>query len=129
MKKFTRILALTLVLVMSVAMFASCAAPNKDPKKAKEALEKNDYTIALFVEGEEAEAAGAVMKLEKLTGLISASKDKDLVEIFYFEDAAAADAALDTIQELSDKAGNEVKVKKSGSMVYYGTAAAIKAAK
>ena len=39
------------------------------------------------------------------------------------------DGRLDTIQELSDKAGNEVKVKKSGSMVYYGTAAAIKAAK
>ena len=46
MKKTLRLIALALVLVMSVAMLASCATPNKDPDDAIAALEDNGYTAA-----------------------------------------------------------------------------------
>ena len=40
MKKAIKLIALSLVLVMAVLALASCAAPNADPAKAKENLEK-----------------------------------------------------------------------------------------
>ena len=128
MKKFTKILALTLVLMMSVALFASCAAPNKDPEKAKEALEKAEYEV-IYADEELAELAAGMLGVEKVTALISASKGDDAIEIFYFEDAAAANDAFDTVKEMAEKAGTTAEVKKSGNMIYYGTPAAIKAAK
>ena len=47
MKKFTKILALTLVVIMSVMVLASCAVPAKDPEKAKEALEDAGYDVTI----------------------------------------------------------------------------------
>ena len=44
MKKTLRLIALALVLGMSVAMLASCGAPNKDPDDAVAALKDNGYT-------------------------------------------------------------------------------------
>lgn len=129
MKKFTKILALTLVLIMSVAMFASCAAPNKDPKAAAEALEDNGYKVVLFEGEDETYLVELTFDIEKVTAAISASKGDDVVEIFYFEDADAADAAFENVEKKAQDAGTTAKVHKSGSMIYYGTAAALKAAK
>lgn len=128
MKKFTKILALTLVLIMSVALFASCAAPNKDPEKAKEALEEAGYTV-IYADGELADLSATILGIDKVDALISASKGDDAVEIIYFEDAAAADEFYDEVKEAAENAGTTVEVKKSGNMVYYGTNAALKAAK
>ena len=44
MKTTLRILALLMVAVLAVGVLAACA-PNKDPDKAKAALEKNGYTV------------------------------------------------------------------------------------
>ena len=128
MKKFTRILALTLVLIMSVALFASCAAPNKDPKKAKEALEKAEYEV-MFVDGELADLAAAFLEVDKVDAMISATKGDDAIEIIYFDDAAAAKEFFDVVKKAAEDAGTTAKVQRSGNMVYYGTPAAIKAAK
>ena len=128
MKKFTRILALTLVLIMSVALFASCAAPNKDPKKAKEALEKAEYEVT-FADGELADLAATILGVEKVDAMISATKGDDAIEIIYFDDAAAAKEFFDVVKEAAEEAGTTAKVQRSGNMVYYGTPAAIKAAK
>ena len=131
MKKFTRILALTLVLVMTVAMFASCAAPNKDPKKAKEALEENDYKVTL-IDGTLAEAM-----YKGLDSYIAAYKDEDnAVVIYYFDDKDTANEAWEDIEKDVEELKEEVKekdveivAKKSGKMIYFGSKDAVKAAK
>ena len=48
MKTFTKILALSLVVILSVMVLASCAVPAKDPKDAKKALEDNGYQATLI---------------------------------------------------------------------------------
>ena len=128
MKKFTKILALTLVLIMSVALFASCATPNKDPKKAEEALKDAEYEVML-VDGDLADIAAGRLDLDKVDAMLSASKGDDAIEIIYFDDADAAKEYFDTVKEFAEEAGTTAKVQRSGNMVYYGTPAAIKAAK
>ena len=127
MKKFTRILALTLVLIMSVALFASCAAPNKDPEKAKEALEKNDYEVLLVDKGLDALYKG-------LEAYLAAADEEDEngLMVYYFESADAANEAWDDMQdeiEEMKKEEEDLIAKKSGKMIYIGTKDAIKAAK
>lgn len=45
MKKFAKIAAVALVVVLSLAAFVACG-PNSDPEKAISALKKNGYTAA-----------------------------------------------------------------------------------
>ena len=127
MKKFTRILALTLVLIMSVALFASCAAPNKDPEKAKEALEKNDYEVLLVDKGLDALYKGLEAYL-----VAADEEDENGLMVYYFESADAANEAWDDMQdeiEEMKKEEEDLIAKKSGKMIYIGTKDAIKAAK
>ena len=130
MKKFTKILALTLVLIMSVTLLASCAAPNKDPEKAKEALEENDYEVLLT----DISILGAFAPYDGLEySLVAGTKDgEEGLVVYYFEDADAANEAWDDIEDEIEEAKEEepdLIAKKSGSMIYFGTKAAIKAAK
>ncbi|MBR7177478.1 MAG: hypothetical protein IKD26_04630 [Clostridia bacterium] len=134
MKKFTKILALALVAIMSLVVFAACA-PNADPVKAEAALKENGYTVinlpvllgfkdvdcvvtgSLLVEGEGDEED----KLEHVT-------------IVYFESEEAAEAAWEKMQDYAaeedeDSKDSDWTIKLSGAMIYYGTSAAIKAAR
>lgn len=127
MKKFTRILALTLVLIMSVALFASCAAPNKDPEKAKEALEDADYEVLLLDEGLDAfyEGLEAYLMAEDEDG-------EEVIIIYYFKDSAAAKDAWEEVEKEVEEMKEEepdLIAKQSGKMIYIGTKDAIKAAK
>ena len=135
MKKTLRLIALALVLVMSVAMLASCGAPNKDPDDAIAALEDNGYKAAkdnvivpialraLGVDGVKTVISGSAVIDEKF----------QIVTVIYFESKDDANDAWEKVQEYAngekdDKAEDWV-CKKSGAMIYYGTPAAIKAAK
>ncbi len=134
MKKFTKILALTLVLLMSVAMFASCANPNKDPKKAEEALKDAGYDVTLIDDADFLKLMG-VDKLEAVISAFNEDDENDAVFIYYFEDSAAADEAYEDIEKefdeikTSEDAPEDLVLKKSGKMIWYGTKDAIKAAK
>ena len=125
-KSITKIIALSLVAVMMCFALASCGAPNKNPEKAKAALEKAGYTVQ-YTEANPDEAEG-------VTGvLVATEKDSENgVYIIYFESASAAkDAwkdAKDEINELA-KEQKDFVAKQSGSMIYYGTKDAVKAAK
>ena len=135
MKKTLRLIALALVLVMSVAMLASCATPNKDPDDAIAALEDNGYTAAkdnLIVP-----TALKLLGVDGVKTVISGSAKIDdkyeTVTVIYFESKDDANDAWEKVQEYAndekdDKAEDWV-CKKSGAMIYYGTSAAIKAAK
>ena len=135
MKKTLRLVALALVLIMSVAMLASCATPNKDPDDAIAALEDNGYKAAkdnLIVP-----TALKLLGVDGVKTVISGSAvidDKyETVTVIYFESKDDANDAWEKVQEYAndekdDKAEDWV-CKKSGAMIYYGTSAAIKAAK
>ena len=127
MKKFTKILALTLVLIMSVALFASCAAPNKDPEKAKEALEKADYEVLRLDEGLDVlyEGLEAYLMAEDEDG-------EEGIIIYYFKDSATAKDAWEEVEKEVEEMKEEepdLIAKLSGKMIYIGTKDAIKAAK
>ena len=131
MKKLIKLSALALVLIMMVAAFASCAAPAKDPKDAKKALEDADYEVMLIDDKDALKYAG----VDGLTAYLSAvNEDEEAIVIYYFEDKDAANDAWEDIEkevkEIQEEEEDlEIVVKKSGSMIWYGTKAAIKAAK
>jgi hypothetical protein len=135
MKKFARIIALALVMVMSVAMLASCGAPNKDPEKALAALKENEY-VALKSEGL-AVAGLALAGIKGVDCVVSGSATIDdkfeTVTILYFTSKDAANEAWEDAQKYADgekdsKAEDWV-CKKSGAMIYFGTPNGVKAAK
>ena len=135
MKKFTRILALTLVLVMSVAMLASCGAPNKDPDDALAALKDNKYVAAK--DNTIVPIALKLLGVDNIECVVSGSATIDdkfeTVTIIYFESKDDANDAWEKVQEYAedkkdDKAEDWV-CKKSGAMIYFGTPNGVKAAK
>ena len=142
MKKFVRILTLMLAALMLLLTLASCA-PAKDADKAVEALKKDGYLA-----DQDTRILPAIFKLAgySLSSVVTATKtetDKDgnktveFVCIYYFADKDNAEKALAEVEKYADedkesedtKEDNWVAPKRSGSMVYYGTKAAIKAAK
>ncbi len=129
MKKLIKLSALALVLIMMVAAFASCAAPAKDPKDAAAALKDAGYVVFTF-DGDTLAYMYDFKGLETVvTGVDKENEDNGIV-IFYFEDADAADEAWEDIEkEATEEEIEDVVVKKSGAMIWYGTKEAVKAAK
>lgn len=127
MKKTLRLLSLALVLVMTVALLASCGGPNKNPEKAKEALEDAGYTVTLV------DSALGFEGIEKYLTAFKMSEDMsdmEMITIYYFEDSAAAKDAWEDIQKEAEELDEEdLVIKKSGKMIYAGTKEAVKAAK
>ena len=137
MKKFAKITAVALVVVMVLAVLVACG-PASDPQKAIDALKKHEYAAAkdsLVVP-----FALKALGVEGIDTVVSGTKsvkdgDKtklETVTIVYFTDAKAAKEAWSKVegyanQENKDK-DSDWTVKQSGAMIYYGTSAAIKAA-
>lgn len=143
MKKFVRILALCLATLMLTVSFVACGAPAKDPDKAIKALEEEGYSAA-----KDANIVPGIFKIAgySLDAVVSASKlvtDKDgnksleHVTIYYFADKENAKKAMAEVEKYAqdDKEAEEtadsnwIAPKQSGSIIYYGTKAAVKAAK
>ena len=139
MKKAIKLIALSLVLVMAVLALASCAAPNADPAKAKENLEKNGYTVQKL-DGKVSTYAISKIVGEDVACAVTAEKideENESIEILcilYFEDAEDANDAWEKAQQYADEAKDEdLKdsdwvVDKSGKMIWFGTKNAVKAA-
>ena len=134
MKKLLKITALSLALLMMVLTLASCGAPNKDPAKAKAALEGNGYVVTLK-DGKLVEIVASALGIDDLDAQIVAVSKEDIddyITIYYFETKDAANAAWEKIEEEADekmKDEEDVVLKKSGTMIYYGSKNAVKAAK
>lgn len=144
MKKFTKVLALTLVVIMSVLTLVACATPAKDPKDAEKALKDNKYTVNL-VELDEATKDGEIAMLTAY------NKDDEYITIVWYEDAKSAKEAYndakeelkemkEELEENKDELGDDYKdakealdkmvVGKSGKMVWMASSKdAVKAAK
>lgn len=129
MKKSIKLIALALVAVMMCAVLVACA-PAKDPADAKAALEENGYT-ALKIDG-----LGLLAYVwagdDVDTVVTGVNGDGENVTIIYYEDNEAANNAWEDIQEYAEGEKDEETdwvCKKSGNMIYFGTSAAVKAAK
>ncbi len=95
MKKLTKILALSLALIMSVMMLASCsifgAKPAKDFEDAKKALEDNDYDIGYADKNLDGDPEARIY----------ASKKDEFITIYWYKDVAdAKDAYKDAKEDL-----------------------------
>ena len=127
-KTFIKIMALTLVAVMACTMLVSCGGPNANPDKAVEALEKNDYgaekidsKLGLLVYSWAGDGLECVV--------VGLDKNLDGVTILYYEDAKAANAAWEKVEEHGSDKEDGYVLKKSGKMIYFGSEEAVKAAK
>ena len=137
MKKFAKVMAVALVAVMALAVLVACA-PASDPDKAVEALKKHEYAAgketllantlkALGVEGLEAVVKGT-------KSVQNGDKTKlETVTIVYFKDSKTAKDAWSKLEDYANKDNKDKDsdwtVKQSGAMIYWGTSAAIKAAR
>ena len=138
MKKFTKIVAIALVLAMSVVLFASCAKTNKGYEKAKKALVDAGYVVEPN-SGEwssqvaDLEGSIAAYKIREGTENDKNPKARDGIVIYYFKTEKAANRAWDkTIKSEVESAKkraakDEITIvsKKEGKVIYYGTQEAV----
>ena len=132
MKKSIRLLALAMLTVMLCLTLASCGGPNADPDKALENLKENGLPLSVkvpnIVSGLGVDGVDCVV-----TGTGKIDDEYAHITIIYFEDSASAKDAWEDVQKFADdEKGNDAKdwvCKKSGKMIYFGTKAAVKAAK
>lgn len=129
MKKTMTIVALVaLVAVLCVAMVACIPS---DPNKAISNLEKEGYTAV-----KDATVIPAALRLAQVKGVetvvTAANKDGEHVTLIYFDSTENAKAAYSTVESYAkknDKSKDEVAIKKSGKIIYYGSEAGVKAVK
>ena len=152
MKKFAKITAVVLVAVLALAVLVACG-PASDPQKALDALKKHGYEttgsviaadglisktacdgmgVTFGVKSGELIAMIVGMKLEETE---DEDVDGEMISIYYFSSADVAKQAWEGsfFQKLKEEAekdeDNDAVIKLSGSMIYAGTSAAIKAAR
>lgn len=131
MKKALKIVAVMLVAVMSLTVLAACGAPNSDPEKALANLKEAGYVAtklpALGIAGAESVVSGTKTEKDDEGNIVVQH-----VTIYYFESAEKAEEAWETIKNKSNSDKNDNTdwvIASSGKMIWYGTSAAIKAAK
>lgn len=134
MKRPLKLTALSLAMLMMIFTLVSCMGPAKDPEKAKAALEENGY-VATLKNGKLVEVVAMALGIDDLDAQITAISKEDIddfITIYYFETKDAADAAWDKVKKEADDEGKDndnFVCKKSGSIIYFGTENAVKAAR
>ena len=131
-----RKIALFLVLVLCCGLLAACGGPNADPDAAKAALEKNGYTALKIEYGFNLESTLLIglkaAGVDDIDVVVNGTKDSENITIVYFDTAEDAKREFEDVKKYSENglySGPKRVCKQSGNMVYYGTEAAIKAAK
>lgn len=143
-KSISIIIALMVVVVMSAMLLTACA-PNSDPAKAESALKSNGYDAVRttgYVSGIVSAIAGVENNIEGTVTGTKTVEDKDgnskseYVFIIYYKTADAAKAAWEDMKDDSEKEKKENKADdsdwesgRSGKLIYWGTKAAVKAAR
>lgn len=139
----TSIVVLTLVCAM---LFAACA-PAADPDTAKKNLKDEGYSTTVYDgDGMVVGTALALAGVENVNKVLVASKYSndtfEFLTVFYFDSAKDANNAVDKAKEYAkDREKEEEKDQKkeegsiewvfgkSGKMIWFGTKAAVKAAR
>ena len=137
MKKIVSVLLACILLVGCVFTLVSCGGPNADPDVALEGLKADGYVAAedkIIIP-----FALSALGVKDIDTVISGTKvdgENDTVDhltVIYFDDAEAATEAWDIVKEYAeeekDEGEGEFVINKSGAMIYFGTKAAVAAAK
>lgn len=121
------------LLVVVFALFVLVGCAPKDQVKAKEKLEKKEYTVA--VDGTIAPAALKLLGCEGVESVLTASKqveNKDgekqtigLTAVF-FDSKDHAKSSLKALQEYAKKNGETTDIQQAGQWLYYGDSQAVK---
>lgn len=135
MKRIISLMLVCIMLVGCVFALASCGGPNSDPAKAKAALEDAGYDAELV---DDKISIGLMsLGVDGIKAVVMGSNKEDRadgINIFYFEDAEAAEKAFEPIKNKMEEASDDeeekkYEIKQSGAMIWFGTKDAIKAAK
>ncbi len=130
MKRIISLVLACVLLVGCVFTFASCAKPNSDPEKAKEALEDADYAVTYV--NEDTPIAGALLPDGVVATIVAFDKNENYIAITYYESKDDVNDAWEDAEEDAKELEEEyenIVCKKSGKMIYIGTEDAVKAAK
>ena len=124
-KSLLTVVAVLAIVMVGVCMLTACS-PASDPDKAEAALKANGYDVFRtngYVDG----VISAILNRDATIDVtLDATKDDDSITIIYYKTAADASAAYNKME--SDLEDYEAKGY-SGKMVYFGTNAAVKAAR
>lgn len=136
MKNAIKIFALIMAVVICTVMLVSCS-PASDPDDALAALKDNGYIASK--DSTAVPIALGVLGVKDIDSVVAGTKKVDdkveVITIVYFKSKDAAKAAWETVEEYAqdkeDDSNNnsDFVIKKSGSMIYFGTEDAIKAAR
>ena len=134
MKKTIKFVAFAMVALMLMLTLVSCSAkPNSDPEKALQALKDNGISMA--TNDTTIQPAGyKLMGVNAVKSVVSGAgttKDGDaaVIYILYFESDSAANDAYDKVKkDAESKKIDGLVIEISGSMIYFGNKAGIKAA-
>ncbi len=119
MKNVTKILALSLVLIMTVVMLASCGGPSPelDMKKAADALEDDKWDVVKHEKGDDARTlassylrAGASEGVKEILYAIEDTEDYDtMLVIITFDSSAQANTVYDYLKKQKDMSLEQTK--------------------
>ena len=131
MKRILSAVLACVLLVGCVFVLASCGGPNADPEKAEAALKEEGYTVMAIPSFG---IAGVEKSISAYKIIDEETEKAEGVYIFYLSEDADADKAYEEIEKLYNEAKEEdedidFKIGKADGMIWFGTAAAIKAAK
>ena len=125
MKKFTKILAVVMLVLMVAMTFASCGIFSLNTEKMAKRLDRKGYQVS----------SGEEDGIEFVYARGDADGYDDFFEAATFENKDDAKEAYDDIKDgwadMADEfaeAGVKITYGKSGNTVYYGTVKAVKAA-
>ena len=124
MKKIISTVLVCVMLLGCMLVLASCGGPNSDPEKAKDSLEDEGYVVVPSL-------AGLVPGIDKA---YSASKGSDWVELYYLTEDADLDSVYNYVEGLYNEAKEadediDLEIGKNDDVMWFGTSAAVKAAK
>ncbi len=147
MKKKITLIGTMIVLALVCAMFLTACGPASDPDKAKENLNDEGYSAAVY-DGDNvivrvALAAADVSNVDKVLIASKYSDDSfEFLSVLYFGSAKDANAAVEKAKEYAKNQQKEQEEEqkktdgeiewtfgKSGKMIWFGTKAAVKAAR
>ncbi len=129
MKKIISFALVCVMLLGAMLTLSSCGKSYKIPAEAKEILEEEGYTVSIN------EAPSGCKTYIYASYNNVKEKTFDEIEIYYYEDKAAAEAAWTTMSGAFEKdVAEQDKDYKyeygiDGALIYYGTKGAVKAAK
>ena len=147
MKKKISLLCTIIIFALVCAMLLTACGPASDPDKAKENLKDEGYSAAVY-DGDNlvVRVALAAAGVENVDKVLVASKYTDdsfeFLSVLYFDSAKDANEAVEKAKEYAkDQEKDQEKEQKkkdgevewtfgkSGKMIWFGTKAAVKAAR